>query len=90
MKLKTKIGEGKEGDGERGRVSKGVGEEREGGKEDEGAGSRERGSWTAEGFSLVDRLRKRRAARVGLSILYPSVPSQDVPPQRNLPDFISQ
>ena len=49
MKLKTKIGEGKEGDGERGRVSKGAGEEREGGKEDE-AGSRERRSWTAEGF----------------------------------------
>lgn len=72
MKLKTKIGEGKEGDGERGRVSKGVGEEREGGKEDE-AGSRERRSWTAEGFSLVDRLRKRRDARVGLSLLYPSV-----------------
>ena len=48
---------------------------REGGKEDEGVGRKERGSWTAEGFSLVDRLRKRRDARVGVSILYPSVPS---------------
>lgn len=75
MKLKRKIGEGEEGDGERGRVSKGVGEEREGGKEDEGVGRKEKGSWTAEGFSLVDSLRKRRDARVGVSLLYPSVPS---------------
>ena len=75
MKLKRKIGEGEEGDGERGRVSKGVGEEREGEKEDEGVGRKEKGSWTAEGFSLVDSLRKRRDARVGVSLLYPSVPS---------------
>ena len=75
MKLKTKIGEGEEGAGERGRVSKGVGEDREGGTEDEGVGRKEMGSWTAEGFSLVDRLRKRRDARVGVSTLYPSVPS---------------